>query len=197
MNNASGERLPTQPASSTGLTIIGAGFGRTGTLSLKAALEELGFGPCYHMVELIHHPEHLERWEAAARGEPINWNDIFADYHATVDWPGCSFYEELMQAYPQAKVVLSVRDPQSWYESASSTIFNMRMNASGSRLLALLFSSMTILYPDMRHAWRINKSSPWQSMIKVDVANKEQAIAFFNQHNETLKERVAVDKLLV
>src|SRR5438445_3149273 len=91
----------------SGLKVIGAGFGRTGTLSLKAALEELGFGPCYHMVEVFNHPEDTAQWEAAARGEPIDWYQLLDGYQATVDWPGCAFYEQLLQAYPDAKVLLS------------------------------------------------------------------------------------------
>ncbi len=74
------------------LEVIGAGFGRTGTMSLKVALEELGYGPCYHMVELFEHPEHVQRWEAAVRGEPVDWGEMFAGYRATVDWPGAAFY---------------------------------------------------------------------------------------------------------
>src|SRR5215472_3519057 len=81
----------------SGLKVIGAGFGRTGTFSLKVALEELGFGPCYHMKEVLEHPEYVPFWDAAARGETTNWREIFKDYQATVDWPGCTFYKELME----------------------------------------------------------------------------------------------------
>src|SRR5579863_9071090 len=86
-----------------GLKVIGAGFGRTGTLSIKVALEELGFAPCYHMTELFERPQDVELWVAATRGEDVHWHDIFAEYQATVDWPGCTFYEELMNTYPDAK----------------------------------------------------------------------------------------------
>src|SRR3979411_1012948 len=94
----------------SGLKVIGAGFGRTGTLSLKAALEELGFGPCYHMIEVFSHPDDVAQWEALPRGEPIGLHKLMAGYQAAVDWPTCAFYEELMQAYPDAKVLLTVRD---------------------------------------------------------------------------------------
>ena len=93
------------------LEVIGAGLGRTGTLSLKVALEELGFGPCYHMIELFGHPEHVELWEAASEGKPVDWEGLFGGYRATTDWPACSFYRELMQRYPDARVILTVRDP--------------------------------------------------------------------------------------
>src|SRR5215211_7542841 len=95
-------------------------------MSLKVALETLGLGPCYHMSEVFANPQHVELWEAAARGEPVNWEELFRGYRATVDWPGAAFYEELMEKYPDAKVILTVRDPEKWYESARSTIFNIQ-----------------------------------------------------------------------
>ena len=107
------------------MKVIGAGFGRTGTLSVKAALEELGVGPCYHMVEVFDKPGHVALWQAAAEGKSIDWEELFADYNAVVDWPACTFYQQLMQAYPEAKVLLTVRDPQSWYESTKNTIYQV------------------------------------------------------------------------
>ena len=104
---------------------IGAGFGRTGTMSLKVALEELGFGPCYHMTEVFEHPEHVPLWEAAVRGEPVDWEKIFGSYQAAVDWPAAAFYRELMKVYPDAKVLLSIRDPEKWYENAKSALQNL------------------------------------------------------------------------
>ena len=100
------------------IKVIGAGLGRTGTLSLKMALEELGFVKCYHMIELLGNMDQVRTWDRAARGEPIDWDALFEGYQATVDWPGCTFYAELMRRYPEAKVVLSVRDPGRWYDSA-------------------------------------------------------------------------------
>src|SRR6516162_3439558 len=108
---------PEEASGIQGLKIIGAGFGRTGTYSLKAALEELGFGPCYHMVEVFENPHHIPFLQAAAEGKTTDWMDFFASYNATVDWPGCTFYEQLMRIYPDAKVLLSVRDPDRWYQS--------------------------------------------------------------------------------
>src|ERR1700737_3764063 len=83
-----------------GLKIIGAGFGRTGTRSLKEALEMLGFGPCYHMVEVFEHPEHIARWEAVSQGKLVDWKELFRGYQATIDWPSCTFYKQLMSVYP-------------------------------------------------------------------------------------------------
>src|SRR5438094_934614 len=105
------------------IRVIGAGLGRTGTLSLKAALEELGFTQCYHMIELLMHPEQVTYWEAASAGQPVDWDALFEGYQAVVDYPGCMYYRQLMEQYPEAKVLLSVRDPEKWYESARETIF--------------------------------------------------------------------------
>src|ERR1700755_877814 len=99
------------------LSVIGAGFGRTGTLSLKLALEQLGFGPCYHMVEVFKTPKAPGYWEAAADGRPVDWDQVFEGYRATVDWPSATFWRELAEAYPEAKVILTLRDPESWFAS--------------------------------------------------------------------------------
>jgi hypothetical protein len=93
------------------LKVIGAGFGRTGTSSLKQALEDLGFGPCHHMTEVIAHPQQVPVWEAAMNGEPVEWEDVFHAYQSAVDWPSAAFYEPLMERYPDARVILTVRDP--------------------------------------------------------------------------------------
>jgi hypothetical protein len=100
------------------MRVIGAGFGRTGTTSLKAALEELGFGPSYSLSEVFRNPEHVGFWEAAGglAGEKVDWKGFLAGYEVAVDWPACSFYEELMEAFPEAPVILTVRDPAPWYE---------------------------------------------------------------------------------
>ena len=107
------------------LQVIGAGFGRTGTLSLKLALEALGFGPCYHMLEVIRKPEHAAIWQRATRGEAVDWDALFADYQSGVDWPLCAFWEPLAAHYPNARVILSERDPESWFRSACDTIFQV------------------------------------------------------------------------
>lgn len=104
------------------LEIIGAGFGRTGTNSLKLALERLGFGPCHHMFEVRDHPQLLPAWEAAARGEAVGWDDVFRGYRSQVDWPGARYWRELAQHFPQARVILSVRDPDAWFDSVQATI---------------------------------------------------------------------------
>ncbi len=88
------------------LEVIGAGLGRTGTLTLKTALEMLGFGPCHHMTEVVAHPEQFLFWNRAIASEAVEWDDLYGSYRATVDWPGCSFYEQLAERYPEAKSLI-------------------------------------------------------------------------------------------
>lgn len=105
------------------LEIIGAGFGRTGTASLKLALEQLGFGPCHHMFEVNDDaPKQIDYWEAAANGEAMDWDQVFADFRSQLDWPGCRYWRELATHYPDAKVILSVREVEGWIKSYKATI---------------------------------------------------------------------------
>jgi hypothetical protein len=104
------------------LQVIGAGWGRTGTLSFKQAIEQLGFGPCYHMLEVFGKSDHVARWEDAIAGRPVDWDVLLDGYRSTCDWPACTFWRELRAANPDAKVVLTRRDPDAWYRSFSKTI---------------------------------------------------------------------------
>jgi hypothetical protein len=105
------------------LEVIGAGFGRTGTLSFKLALEQLGLGPCYHMLEVFGNADHVAAWDAAIAGEPVDWVTLLQGYRSTCDWPACTFWRELRSANPDARVVLTRRDPDAWYRSMTRTIF--------------------------------------------------------------------------
>ena len=107
------------------IAVVGAGVGRTGTHSLKVALEQLLGGPCHHMVEILGDPTQIPAWTDAIEGRPVDWRAMLANYRAIVDWPGGSFWSELSAAFPDALVLLSVRDPEGWYRSASNTIFNV------------------------------------------------------------------------
>jgi hypothetical protein len=171
------------------LKVIGAGFGRTGTASLKEALETLGFRKCYHMFEFMEHPEHARYWEAAAKGKPTDWEKLFEGYEATVDWPGCTFYKELMAAYPDAKVVLSVRDPERWYESARKTIFTA---PRGGRMLLQL-----LLTPRMWRSVGVVRRILRQGTFGGKERDKAHAIGVFNAHVEEVKRTVPPERLLV
>lgn len=105
------------------LEIIGPGFGRTGTNSLKLALEHLGFGPCHHMFEInADAPEQVDHWEAIADGQVPDWDAVFAGFRSQLDWPACRYWRELAAHFPDAKVILSVRSPDGWLKSFKSTI---------------------------------------------------------------------------
>lgn len=114
-----------------GLEVIGAGWGRTGTASLKLALEQLGLAPCYHMLEVIANPAFVPLWMDVAAGQP-DWDAIFAGYRATVDFPACLHWRALAARWPQAKILLSVRPSDAWFESTQETIFSPRI-AEASR----------------------------------------------------------------
>ena len=104
------------------LSVIGAGFGRTGTMSLKLALEQLGLGPCHHMAELHKHPRQVPAWQAAAAGEAVDWDAVLAGYKSTVDWPSAHYWRTLADHFPAAKILLSTRPPERWWASFSETI---------------------------------------------------------------------------
>jgi hypothetical protein len=112
------------------LSVIGAGFGRTGTHTLNLALEQLGFGPCHHMEDLMAHPEQKALFRAAGRGEAVDWDAAYAGYKSAVDWPTAYFWRELAAHFPQAKVILTVRNSEEWYKSARATIFNTMGDSS-------------------------------------------------------------------
>jgi hypothetical protein len=122
----------------TGLRVIGVGFGCTGTYSLKTALEELGFGPCYHMTEVLRPPRRAGDWEAAANSETVDWDEVFSSYGSAVDWPACTFYRELAAKYPEAKIILTTRDPDRWYRSVRETIYTGHSLSESRRWRAIL-----------------------------------------------------------
>jgi sulfotransferase family protein len=104
------------------LSVIGAGFGRTGTESMKLALEQLGVGPCHHMKEVLVSPEQIEIWTDIAYGAAPDWALAFAGFNSAIDWPSAFYWRELSEVYPEAGVILTLRDAVSWYESFSKTI---------------------------------------------------------------------------
>lgn len=171
------------------IKVIGAGFGRTGTMSLKAALEELGFDKCYHMREVLEHPRHVPTWIAAGEGRAVDWDKLFEGYQAIVDWPGCTFYQELMQRYPDAKVLLSVRDPEKWYASALNTIYRLH------RTFPLPL--MAKLIPAMRRQFKMANLIIWDGTFHGRFTDKQHAIDVFNRHNEEVRRVVPPERLLV
>jgi Sulfotransferase domain len=175
----------------SGVKVIGAGFGRTGTLSLKAALEELGFAPCYHMREVFEHPKDAGLWKAAAEGEPVDWHSVLDQYQAAVDWPVCAFYKELMEEYPEAKVLLTVRDPERWYESTAATIHNVQ------RRFSKVPRFMKRFLPAISNVGQMIQAVVWDGTFHGNFVNKDQAISIFNRHIEEVQRYVPAERLLV
>lgn len=121
------------------LRVIGAGLGRTGTMSLKEALERLLGGPCYHMVEVFPRPAHFGLWTAAGRGERGDWNALFDGFTAAVDWPASAFWNEISEAFPESIILLSTRDSaESWWKSASETIFRVATADRGGPMAEMI-----------------------------------------------------------
>jgi hypothetical protein len=105
------------------LVVIGTGLSRTGTTTIRKVVEELGFGPCYHSTDLFIRPRGIEFWEALEKGNKVDFEEFFSQYNAIIGFPGYLFHQQLKDKYPDAKVILSYRDPDVWYEDVSNTIF--------------------------------------------------------------------------
>lgn len=177
------------------LEVIGAGFGRTGTMSLKVALETLGFGPCYHMSEVFSNPDHVGVWETAVRGGRVDWEHLFGDYRAAVDWPTAAFYEELVERYPEARVILTVRDPDRWYESARNTIYTVQDVASSPLFsLAALFVGRL---RHRRHAAAMAAELVWDRTFDGRFEDREYAKRVFERWNVEVERRVPAERLLI
>ena len=167
------------------IKVIGAGFGRTGTLSLKHALERLGFDACYHMEEVFEHPEHTTVWAALNRGEQIDWDALFEGYQASVDWPSCNYWRQQMQRYPDARVILSSRDPESWYTSVMNTIFPTSQSVRNSedeaaaRLGDWLFEII------------------WNGVFDGRLEDRAHCLKIFRAHEAEVRREVPPDQLLV
>ena len=163
------------------LKVIGAGLGRTGTMSLKAALEQLLGGKCYHMYEVF---EHLETdvpiWHDAAIGKPVDWEKLFDGYVAAVDWPAGAYWKEISAAYPNALILLSSRDSEKWWASASETIF-----------------------PSIQEV-AAQEHTPWHEMIDAmmtsrfhhDLNDKDKCIAAFEKHNENARKNAPANRFI-
>ena len=183
------------------LAIIGAGFGRTGTLSLREALVRLGFGPCDHMLENFEHPERFALWKEALRrkriGEPIDWRPLLDGYRAIVDWPGAFFWRELIAAHPDARVILTVRDPSRWYESCLATIFSMRARADESPRARAMLRLVGLVIPRMREGFQIVDDVIWSGTFDGRFADREHALRVFAEHSRDVQETVPGERLLV
>lgn len=162
------------------LSVIGAGFGRTGTMSLKLALEALGLGPCYHMVEVFKNPAAPGWWyEAGLDPQHADWAKIFAGFAATVDWPNATYYKELADAYPDAKVILTERDPDVWFESTQATIFK------------------DDIPPDVEAPFPKMLRKVVYELFDARMHDRNHVISVYLAHNARVRETIAPERLLV
>ena len=162
--------------------MIGVGFGRTGTLSLKAALEDLDFGPCMHMIPVLADSERAMLFRKAADGDSDSLDAAMDGYRSTVDWPGTFFWRDLLERNPEAKVVLTVRDPEKWYDSAFSTIYQAATAPDVSAEVAPAL--------DMAHA------TVWDGTFDGRFADREFAVRTFEEHNAAVRREVPAERLL-
>ncbi len=161
------------------LKVVGAGVGRTGTNSLKLALERLLGAPCHHMFEIINDRTQIADWTDAIEGRPVSWETMLAKYAALVDWPGASFWPELSAANPDALVLLSVRDPQSWYRSGSDTIFRVMSEPPAD------------LAP-----WMATVRRMLQDRFSDRLDDEASMIDAFERHNDAVRKAIAPSRLL-
>jgi len=168
------------------MKVIGAGFGRTGTTSLKVALQRLGFGPCLHMIDLLSgNPELADTFREAYDGKPTDWETALEGWESCVDWPGCSFYQRFIELWPNAPVILNVRDPEGWYKSTYNTIYQAAMVIPQT--------------PEQlaRPAARMLRRIVWEGDLQGKFENKQAAIEIFEAWNEKAKATVPKERLLV
>jgi hypothetical protein len=172
------------------LDVIGAGFGRTGTLSLKAALERLGFGRCHHMHEMLTAPqESFDHWERAAQGEDIDWEEVYGDFRSTVDWPGARFWRELAAFYPSAPVILSTRDPQQWYDSAHGSVYQAMQSRHAGAGHAQ--------DPLLKRMGKLTDSLIWNGTFQGRFADMEYAKQVLTDHEAAVRREIPAGRLLV
>jgi Sulfotransferase domain len=162
------------------LKVIGSGLGRTGTMSLKLALEQLGFSKCYHMVEVFLNQHHGQLWVDAADGHP-DWDRLFEGYAATVDYPGARFWRPLAEFYPQAKVLHSVRDPDKWFDSTQATIFSERNLGRVTNIPGL-----QTFFDKAVHSGFADK-----------IHDRDFMVAYFKRHTDDVIRTIPKERLLV
>jgi len=166
-----------------GLQVVGAGLGRTGTHSLQLALQQLLDGRCYHMSEVFGRPDDIPVWHRAVNGEMPDWNDFLSDFTATVDWPASAFWREIADENPDAVVLLSSRDSEGWWKSATNTIFNVARREVPPDEPDL--QAQMKMIDDM---FRLRFTPNWQ--------DETEAKRAFEQHNETVRATIPADRLI-
>ena len=177
------------------LRIIGAGWGRTGTQSLKYALEYLNIGKCYHMFDLIKDGSKVGHWEKLTRNEKPDYHDLFNGYQSAVSSLSACFYKELMNEYPAAKVILTIRDANDWFESGSKASFR-----KAPHILFLLSKFLGLFsrrFSDLTRVIKCTDDFLYRGLYKGRSHDKEFMKSLFYDWNEEVKRYVSTEKLLV
>ena len=167
------------------MQVIGAGFPRTGTLSTQGALLRLGY-PCYHMAEVILHEAHTDAWHAfLLGGQPMDWKKLFSGYEATVDAPGAFYHRDIMAAFPDAKVLLNLRDPDKWFDSF------------------MTLAAVNLEFEDRRASnprfdrWRSVTDALMERTFGKPPPDRDACIGVFEEHARRVQAEVPADRLLV
>ena len=174
------------------MILIGAGFPRTGTMSLRVALNELGVGPCHHMAAVLMDKKQAPLWQAIVDGEEPDFEAIYASYQSTVDAPGCFYYKELMEKYPDAKGLLSVRDPERWYSSVKESIYLSYLMPRWMEWLPRI-GPLSTIGPFLR----LVRTMIWEGVFDKRFEDKAYAVSIFDDHIEEVKRVVPPERLLV
>ena len=170
------------------MKVFGAGFGRTGTMSLKIALEKLRIGPCYHMREVVSRSSHIKLWYDISRGEHPNWNRLFSGFNSAVDFPVCLFYKQLINKFPEAKFILTLRDFDTWYISTANTIYKV------PSILPDWFEK--VVYP-IRMFIVMQVNLIWVGLFKNNFSDRDSTKLVYYEHIESVKKIIPADKLLI
>jgi len=165
------------------MNVIGLGVGRTGTYSLKLAINQLGLGPCHHMEEvLLDMPRHVPMWVAATNGN-ADWQNIYKGYQSAVDWPTACFFRELVAAYPSARFILTERSAESWADSFSHTIYK-------------LLEGIDQAPEEMRDWLRMGRDVIAKTGFPLGL-DRDGLMNAFTAHNEAVKATIPAERLLV
>lgn len=165
------------------MTVIGAGVGRTGTYSLKLAINQIGLGPCHHMDEVLHHmPVQVPLWSAAA-ADRADWSKIYSGYNSAVDWPTACFFRELVNEFPEARFILTQRDPEKWADSFGATIYKLLAGKDEA--------------PDEMRAWLGMASEVIAKTGFPPGLDRDELVRAFKSHNDAVRETIPASRLLV
>jgi len=179
------------------LFVIGTGLSRTGTTTLRKVIEELGFGPCYNSTELFIRPRGIEFWEALEKGQEVDFESFFSDYNAIIGFPGYIFHQQLKDRYPSAKIILSYRDPDEWYEDISTTVFESASSHVNKAYANEVRSFDPYLADCIERIHALQLRMLEENYFEGRFSDQELSVKRYVEWNESIKEIYPEDELLV